>query len=341
LASSAHDIAVVPAGDEAKHMATLPVRLACAENDETRFARWGIRTLGALAQLPLDAVVLRLGPSGARLWRLANGIDNEPLMASLPADAVEESTELDYAIYELEPLSFILRGLVDRVFARLHCRSLGCAGLTLRFKLDPGGFEVRQVALGSPSRDMGPLLELARLELSRRPPSAPVVGVTLLALPARVKSVQLDFLRPAGPAPERMATTLARLTALVGVENVGAPAEVDSLREEAIAMRPYAPGGTNPPARAANNEMALAFRRFRPPQEMDILMGRDGPTALRGPGTTARILLAAGPYRASGEWWAGEGFCRDYWDVHASDGAVYRLHQDRQSGRWFLDGYYD
>jgi len=27
--------------------------------------------------------------------------------------------------------------------------------------------------------------------------------------------------------------------------------------------------------------------------------------------------------------------------VHASDGAVYRLHQDRRDGRWFLDGYYD
>jgi len=27
--------------------------------------------------------------------------------------------------------------------------------------------------------------------------------------------------------------------------------------------------------------------------------------------------------------------------VHASDGAVYRLHQDSRSGRWFLDGYYD
>ena len=51
--------------------------------------------------------------------------------------------------------------------------------------------------------------------------------------------------------------------------------------------------------------------------------------------------MAAGPYRASGEWWSGAAFSRDYWDVHASDGAVYRVHQDQQSGQWFLDGYYD
>ena len=29
------------------------------------------------------------------------------------------------------------------------------------------------------------------------------------------------------------------------------------------------------------------------------------------------------------------------WDVQASDGAVYRVHQDKRSGQWFLDGYYD
>ena len=74
-----------------------------------------------------------------------------------------------------------------------------------------------------------------------------------------------------------------------------------------------------------------------------MLMGRDGPTALRGKETTARVLVAAGPYHVDGEWWraSDETFARAYWDVHASDGAVYRLHQDRRSGRWYLDGYYD
>jgi len=51
--------------------------------------------------------------------------------------------------------------------------------------------------------------------------------------------------------------------------------------------------------------------------------------------------VAAGPFRASGAWWQDEAYHRDYWDVHASDGAIYRMHQDRQSGGWFLDGYYD
>lgn len=100
-----------------------------------------------------------------------------------------------------------------------------------------------------------------------------------------------------------------------------------------------------PPQNLAQRSNALTLRRFRPAQETEVLMGRDGPTALRGKETTARVTIAAGPYRLSGEWWRpteeGGSFSRDYWDVFASDGAVYRLHQDQRDGRWYLDGYYD
>jgi len=389
VASRAQDIAIVPAGNEAAFLAPLPVGIIAEEDLKARLYSWGIRSLGALAHLPKDAVVLRLGEAGARLWRLAAGCDEEPLAPLPPPDALEEGTEIDYPICELEPLAFVLRSLFDQAMTRLHGQGLGCAGLTLRFKLDPYGFEVRQVPLAAPTRETSTLLELTRLALAQRPPSAPVKGVALLVLPARVRAVQLDLLRPSGPAPERLAATLARLSALVGIENLGAPADVDSFREEAVgllkwepwegSLRPSAPhppppprslrsasptlprwsaageaGGlptrsaetrpdpvTNEPQPPAASRTALAFRRLRPPQELEIIMGRQGPTALRGKTTTARILMAAGPYRASGEWWSGAAFSRDYWDVHASDGAVYRVHQDQQSGQWFLDGYYD
>jgi protein ImuB len=289
--------------------------------------------------------VLRLGEAGARLWRLASGCDEEPLAPLPPPDAIEEGTEIDYPICELEPLAFVLRSLLDQAMTRLQGRGLGCAELTLRFKLDPCGFDVRQVPLAAPTRETSTLLELARLALAQRPPSAPVKGVALLVLPAQVRAVQLDLLRPSGPAPERLAATLARLSALVGIENLGAPVEANSFREEAVAVQPYKtrpdPVMSEPQQPTVEGRTALAFRRFQPPQELEIIMGRQGPSALRGKATTARILMAAGPYRASGEWWSGEGFSRDYWDVHASDGAVYRVHQDQQSGQWFLDGYYD
>ncbi len=372
VAARAHELAVVPADPDARaFLAPLPVTLFTDDDDlRAAFRRWGTRTAGAVAALPARAVALRLGPPGAAVARLARAEDEEPFLPLPPPDALEEKIGLDDPIAELEPLSFVLRGLLDRALERLAGRSLACAELTLRLTLDPRGLDVRTIPLAAPTREAKPLIELTRLDLARRPPEAPVIGVHVVVLPARARATQLDMLRPTGPAPNRLAVTLARLAALVGPENVGAPAAVDTWREEAIAVQPYAPG--RPPAgdgpgslerlvgsaaaaplgeaqlrqrEGRDDELTLSLRRRRPPEEIEVLMGRDGPTALRGSETTARVLIAAGPYRLSGEWWqdsaSGGSWAREYWDVHASDGAVYRLHRDARDGRFYLDGYYD
>jgi len=385
VATRARELAVVPAGPLGvrEFLAPLPLDLFTTDVELcAAFRRWGTRTAGGVAALPPAAVALRLGEAGARVCRLARGEDSdndEPFLPRLPQDALEEAVELDYCIHELEPLTFVLRGLVDRALARLAGRSLACAGLTVRLTLDPRGLDVRAVPIAAPTRDSATLIQLLRLDLSRRPPDAPVTGARIVALPARVRATQLDILRPAGPAPDRLAATIARLAALVGPENVGAPALEDTWREEAAAVAPFSLAGggppaadvdvgsgralaafggtagrTGPPATPAACGGALAIRRLRPPQEIEVLVGRGGPTALRGRDTTARVLVAAGPYRASGEWWSAAegggggspsrsdgGWARESWDVHASDGAVYRVHRDLRDGRWFLDGYYD
>ena len=211
LATRAHELALVPtaAGPARAALASIPVELLAEEDAAlaAAFRRWGLRTAGDVAALPVDAVGLRLGPAGARACRLARGIDDEPFVPRLPDDALEEAIELDYPVAELEPLSFLLRGLIDRALARLRGRSLACAGLTLRLALDPRGADVRSVPIAAPTGDAATLLQLARLDLARRPPAAPIVGVRLLALPARVRATQLDILRPAGPAPDRLAAT--------------------------------------------------------------------------------------------------------------------------------------
>lgn len=346
LAAHAQELVVVPPGGAPTRafLAPLPVRLFTPEEElRATFARWGIRAAGQLAELDPAQVALRVGETGARACRLARGEDDEPFAPCLPAEAVEEGLELDYGVALLEPLAFLLRGLIERVLQRLACRSLACAGLTLRLALEPRGLDVRDVPIAAPTRETAPLLELLRLDLARRPPPAPVVGLRLLALPARVRATQLDLLRPAGPAPARLAATVARLAALVGPENVGAPATVDTWREEAAAVTPFSRQPEPPEAPTAPATPVLTIRRRRPPEEIEVLMGQGEPTALRGKQTTARILVAAGPYRLSGEWWTDDrhGWARAYWNVHASDGAVYRIHQDRRDGRWFLDGYFD
>lgn len=378
VATRARELVVVAGSAEAAFLGPLPLAVLDEPLDPAlvdTFRRWGLGTVGALARLPAADVALRLGGAGARLHRLARGLCDEPFLPALPADAVEEGCTLDDAITELEPLSFVLRGLFDRLLTRLGCRSLACAAITLRLQLETRAFDVRTINLAAPTRELGPLLQLARLELTRRPPDAPITSVLVVAHPARARAAQLDFLRPAGPAPDRLAATLARLGALCGVENVGAPVLEDTWREEAVGMTTFAlsppandggtrrgSAGTSVGANDNAGARPLTIRRYRPPEEIEVMLGPAGPSALRGKETTARILVAAGPYRLSGEWWRlgdpqndndsraggddnvgqlGAGFSRDYWDVHASDGALYRLHHDRARDRWYLDGYYD
>ena len=138
MAARAHERAVVPAGAAGARafLAPLPSRRSPTTRLRAAFRRWGTRTAGALAALPAAAVALRLARR-RRVARLARGKDDEPFVPRLPPDALEEAVELDYPVYEIEPLTFVLRGLVNRALGRLAARSLACAGLTLRLALDP------------------------------------------------------------------------------------------------------------------------------------------------------------------------------------------------------------
>ena len=74
---------------------------------------------------------------------------------------------------------------------------------------------------------------------------------------------------------------------------------------------------------------------------IEVIVDRgETPCALSGRSLSCRVLVAAGPFRAEGEWWGQSAFARDYWDVHATDGALYRIYRASDGG-WFLSGYYD
>ena len=193
-----------------------------------------------------DAVGLRLGPAGARAsgWRAR--IDDEPFVPRLPDDALEEAIELDYPVAELEPLSFVLRGLVDRALGRLRERSLACAGLTLRLALDPRGADVRAVPIAAPTGDAATLLQLVRLDLARRPPAAPSWAAPAGAAGARARDPARH------PAPGRAGARSAggddRAAGGAGRprERRRAGAE-DTWREEAVGVTSYEPARPDGP----------------------------------------------------------------------------------------------
>src|SRR5213592_1155730 len=232
-----HGAEVVPAGTELGFLAPLPLaRLAPPPEIAATLERWGIRRLGDLARLPVAEVASRLGPAGAALVRAARGEDERPLAPEALGGPLEEAIGLEHALDALEPLLFVLRGLVERAVARVGLEGIGVARLGLALGLADRSRDERTVPLAAPTRDVKTLLTCLRVVLEARPPRAAVERVALAAVPEAVRAAQLGLFSPPGPSPERLATTLARLAALCGADRVGAPAVVDSHRPGAAGV---------------------------------------------------------------------------------------------------------
>src|SRR5579875_3917892 len=334
---------VVPAGTERGFLAPLPLAsLAPPPDIAATLARWGVTRLGDLARLPAAEVATRLGRAGARLVAAARGEDERPLLPR-PADGtVEEATALEHPVDALEPLLFVLRGLIERVTARLVLVGTGCARVDLVLGLDDRSRDVRAVPLAAPTRDGKAILACLRAAIEVRPPRAAVEHVRLVAAPAPVRAAQLGLFTPPGPAPAQLATTLARLAALCGPDRVGAPAPLDTHRPGAAAVVPFAPAPAEAPEPPASGARCcrLVVRALRPPRAIEVFAERGMPAFVRGPGLGGRVVGAAGPWRLAAQWWSTP-LVRDYWDLELTDGGIYRCYRERDSERWFVDGVYD
>src|SRR3989442_914542 len=237
-------------------------------------------------------------PAGAALVRAARGADERPLAPQALGGPIEEAIGLEHALDALEPLLFVLRGLVERAVARVGLEGIGIARLGLALGLEDRSRDERTVPLAAPTRDVKTLLTCLRVALEARPPRAAGGRVVLAAVREAVRAAQIGLFTPPGPSPERLATTLARLAALCGAERVGAPAVVDSHRPGAAGVAPLTLGGA--PAPPSANGCRLVVRALRPPRPVEVFAGRGRPDFVRGEGLGGRVVGAAGPGRGGG-----------------------------------------
>lgn len=348
------DPRIVPGGEETAFLAPLPIArlapdLALAET----LARWGLASVGDFARLPAAEVASRLGEAGRRLHAVARGLDPRPLLPREPPPDFHEGSDLEWPLATLEPFLFLARAALDRLCRRLEAAGLGCARLETALRLEPAGHDERAVDLPAPTRDAKTLLAVVRLSLEERPPGAAVSGFLFTARPDRPRAAQLALFGPPALSPDRLATTLARLFALLGPERAGSPRALDGHRPERFALVPYAPP---PPPRFAPEPAPprglLAVRVLRPPLEIAVELDGEGrPRSIarrleteekpRRPKVDGGVRIASGPWRLEEGWWSDAPADREYWDVELAGGALVRLFRDAGSGRWFADGFYD
>ena len=362
-ATLAHTPAIVPAGEEADFLAPLPLQRLSPQMEVAETLRqWGIRSIGEFAKIASADVGSRLGETGLDLHASARGLDPQPLIPRQPPLSFREGMSLEWPLVTLEPFLFLARAALDRLCDRLESRGLGCQKLGYFLRLDPGGHHERSITLPSPTRDVKTLLTLLRLDLEAHSPEAPIVGFVFKAQPDRPRTTQLSIFGPAALSPERLATTLARLFALVGTGRIGSPRTVDGYRPERFSMVDYdppPPPRVRGPCRSARG--LLIVRTLDPAVSLRVRLeprnGNSGdPCALRVqdgdsdsrledraslPKLDGDVLVASGPWSLEEKWWSGQPVQREYWDVEMRSGELLRIYRDTATRNWFLDGIYD
>jgi protein ImuB len=333
-------VTVIPPGSEAKVLAPLPLSLleSTPETAQILYA-WGIKTFGELAALPPLGISARLGEEGTHLLEQARGECTRQLRPLEEPLEFEETLELDYPVELLEPLAFLLARLLNELCQRLSSRALAANEIRLCLFLEDRTQHEATLKLPLPMRDPQGFLKLLQLELDARPPQAPVVKIRMALEPVKPRTQQQGLFLPVAPEPERLEITLARLMNLLGADNVGSPRIRNTHRPDSFQIDRFSTLKKAPdqPAPAP----PLILRRYRPMKHAQVILANKRPVKISSMNISGKVLAAAGPWRTSGEWWQAEPWDHDEWDIALSDGALYRIHEDRRTGRWFFEGNYD
>ncbi len=315
--------------------------------------RWGLKTCEDLAALPEKGVAERTGPSGVYLRNLARGVIDRPLQVTGVETNYEEHVELEHSLELLEPLLFLFGRVLNNLCGKLRSQSQAARLIAVQLKLEDHEPYCCELEFSVPLVDSRTILKLLQLHLERHSPQAPITAFTLRVDPTDPRRVQGGMFLPPTPSPDKLQLTLARIAGMVGPNNVGTPALLNTHRPDAFEMKPMPILNDN---RAKANQaetlpdkpleqrlptLQLAMRLFRPALPARVRMIEYSPKTVMATGVKGKVMRSAGPWKTSGEWWTSTFWHHEEWDVALDDGALYRIYQDLQSSSWYVQAVYD
>jgi protein ImuB len=303
--------------------------------------KWGIHTLGQLAALDKQQLGARLGPKAVRMWERANGQSNRLLKLVRPPESFEERFEFENEIETAEPLLFMLRRFLEQLAVRLRAIYLVAKELTLQITFANKQVYERVFKIPQPTNDVDLLFRMLQTHLENFKSEYPIIAVALSAQPIKPAREQFGLFETTLRNPHQLSETLARLSALLGADQVGTPMLEETHRPDAFRMESFSweVGAIDLNRPQCTAFLKLALRRFRPAVSASVLVDGDTPAHLRSAEICGKVIEQQGPYLISGNWWGGKPWACAEWDLQLENRELVRAHE--ADGSWKIDGVYD
>lgn len=354
----------VPSGPATTAAALAPLPLLALEPSDELLRSMeavGVEHVGPFARIDRASIAGRFGDHGVALHRLAHGVAD----AGRPWDDPDE--EPDYVeravlggpTVNLQPLFFLLPGILTRLVARMADKADAVVRLAVRLLLEEGHPRVLRVRVGRPTRDVEVLERLirARLEGLRLP--CPATELVLQVEEAAPEVPWQPSFTDRTDGSETMPDLLLRMSDVLGegalvmatLHDVWKPEKAWSptpfqMRPRLFRRRRVGRGPSKPDPVDALVACELVLQPPRPtlllpePEPLEVRAQHDVPEAIRERGRWRLVERCQGPERLQGAWWSDEeSFNRDYWVITLGDGAESWIY--REGGAWYLHGRFD
>jgi len=333
-AAASHAPGSVPAGDDARFLAGLPLSAVPLDADlRSTLSALGIQDIGDLQALPLQGLVARFGRRGQRAWQLAWGID--PLSGPRRQRRARADASVSVPLLEpvrgKSPLLFVLRGALDQLCTMLGRRGRAIGRLGLRLTTEDGHDLETELPLSRASLDQRLIFEVLRLQLetwqeqegSAMTEAAAVDGVVLSAVeqePAAAR--QRGLFRGDHREVAALESLHARLVGRWG----------ESAMEPPVAGRFESPGTPERP-----HTLPPAGLRVLPEPAVVVVFG----DTVRWGRRNLRVTQWLEAERVVGAWWSEDAADVTLRWVVTESGDVLWLSEDHQTVQWYVHGWLD
>jgi DNA polymerase-4 len=153
---------VIPPAEVEEFLTTLPVgRIpGVGKVTEEKLAALGLRLVGELRARSLEELETRFGRYGQRLYELARGIDDNPVVPNRPTQSIsaEDTFEQDVLLAETEPM---IRHLAEKTWAASRKESRIARTVVLKLKTAEFQIITRSLTPPSPPTSCQELIQVA------------------------------------------------------------------------------------------------------------------------------------------------------------------------------------